>query len=164
MGLFLLCLSWLRILRTSGWLKEGGRKIIAPSAGGNCPSQKTTPSTASATPTVAIGCAQSAMRNSGKAQISFLRLTPRSLSGEWDSRASLVARRSTYIGTAVFLAGLKNGIFTILAVTFWRMASMVISICSLLPSLECEVSMLASAIIFFRTGDQVVDVALPTCF
>jgi hypothetical protein len=69
-----------------------------------------------------------------------------------------------YTGTAVFLAGLKNGIFTIFAVTFCRIASIVISICSLVPSLECEVSMLASAIIFFSTGDHVVEVALPTCF
>jgi hypothetical protein len=71
---------------------------------------------------------------------------------------------SIYTGTAVFLAGLKKGVFTIFAVTFWRMASMVISICSLVPSFECEVSMLARAIIFFNTGDHVVDVALPTCF
>ena len=69
-----------------------------------------------------------------------------------------------YTGTAVFREGLKKGILTILAVTLWRMASMVISICSLVPSLECEVSMLASAIIFFKTGDHVVDVAFPTCF
>src|SRR5579863_2229824 len=70
----------------------------------------------------------------------------------------------THTGTAVFLAGLKKGIFTILAVTFWRIASIVISICNLVPSLAWEVSMLARAIIFFRIGDQVVDVALPTCF
>ena len=57
-----------------------------------------------------------------------------------------------YIGTAVFLAGLKNGSFTTFAVTFCRMASIVISICSLLPSCACAVSMLASAIIIFITG------------
>ena len=72
--------------------------------------------------------------------------------------------RRCHTSTTVFLAGLKNGTFTTSAVTFCRMASIVISICSLLPSCECALSMLASAIIFFRTGDHVVVVALPTCF
>src|SRR5262249_43348680 len=63
----------------------------------------------------------------------------------------------------VFLAGLKNGSFTTCAVTFCRIASIVISICSFVPSFECAVSTLASAIIFFSTGDHVVVVALPTC-
>ena len=69
-----------------------------------------------------------------------------------------------YTGTAVFLAGLKKGIFTIFAVTFCRIASIVISICNRVPSFECDVSTLASAIIFLSTGDHVVDVAFPTCF
>src|ERR1700722_9268238 len=68
-----------------------------------------------------------------------------------------------YTGTAVLRSGLKNGIFTIFAVTLCRIASMVISICSLLPIWECAVSTLARAIIFFNTGDHVVVVALPTC-
>lgn len=65
-------------------------------------------------------------------------------------------------GTAVFLAGLKNGSFTTVALAFWRIASTVISICNCVPMEEYEVSTLASAIIFFSTGDQVVEVALPT--
>src|SRR5436190_24297421 len=69
-----------------------------------------------------------------------------------------------HTGTAVFLAGLTNGSFTTLTVTFCRIASIVISSCSLLPSCECAVSMLASATIFFNTGDHVAVVALPTCF
>ena len=40
---------------------------------------------------------------------------------------------------------------------------MVISICNLVPICECGVPTLASAIIFFSTGDHVVVVALPTC-
>ena len=44
------------------------------------------------------------------------------------------------------------------------MASIVISICSGVPGFAYSVSTLASAIIFFRIGDQLVVVALPTCF
>ncbi len=40
-----------------------------------------------------------------------------------------------YTGTAVFLLGLKNGISTIFAVTLCRTASIVISICTRVPSL-----------------------------
>src|SRR2546430_17049654 len=68
----------------------------------------------------------------------------------------------TYTGTAVFLAGLKNGIFTTVAAAFSRTASIVISSCSLVPSFECSVSTLANAINFFSTGDHVVEVAFPT--
>jgi len=39
-----------------------------------------------------------------------------------------------HTGIVVFLAGLKNGILTIFAVTLCRTASIVISICSLRPS------------------------------
>ena len=46
---------------------------------------------------------------------------------------------------------------------FRRMASIVISICSEVPGLEYSVSTLASAINFFRMGDQLVVVALPAC-
>src|SRR5205814_10172550 len=80
------------------------------------------------------------------------------------TRSAAPGSERHYTGTAVFLAGLKNGSFTTLTVTFCRIASIVISICSLLPSCECAVSMLASAIIFFNTGDHVAVVALPTCF
>ena len=68
-----------------------------------------------------------------------------------------------YTGTAVFLAGLKKGSFTRVAVTFCRTASTVTSICSFVPGAEWAVSTLASAIIFFKTGDHVVEVAFPTC-
>ena len=81
----------------------------------------------------------------------------------WISSACQGRSADSYTGTAVFLSGLKNGIFTTLAVTVCRTASMVISICSLVPICECAVSTLASAIIFFSTGDHVVVVALPTC-
>src|SRR5690348_88369 len=68
-----------------------------------------------------------------------------------------------YTGTDVFLAGLKNGIFTTVAAAFSQTASIVISSCSLVPSFECSVSTLANAINFFSTGDHVVEVAFPTC-
>ena len=74
------------------------------------------------------------------------------------------AEVTRYTGTAVFLAGLKNGIFTTRAVTRCRMASIVISICNLLSIFECSVSTLAKAISFFNNGDHVVEVAFPTCF
>jgi hypothetical protein len=65
-------------------------------------------------------------------------------------------------GTAVFLAGLKNGNFATVAKAFSRTASIVTSICNLVPGCEYAVSRLARAIIFFSTGDQVVEVAFPT--
>src|SRR6185295_4993769 len=65
-------------------------------------------------------------------------------------------------GVAVFRAGLKNGVFVTTAFTRWRTASTVISISSGVPIAACGVSIVASAIIFFNTGDQVVVVALPT--
>ncbi|SPF34340.1 hypothetical protein SBA1_1240011 [Candidatus Sulfotelmatobacter kueseliae] len=40
-----------------------------------------------------------------------------------------------YTGTAVFLGGLKNGSVTTSAFVFSRIASIVISICSCVPSL-----------------------------
>ncbi len=52
---------------------------------------------------------------------------------------------------------------TTVAVTFCRRASIVSSICSCMPGLEYGVSTLASAIIFFNSGDHVVEVARPTC-
>jgi hypothetical protein len=57
---------------------------------------------------------------------------------------------------------LKKGSFTTVAVAFCRTASTVISICNCVPIEEYAVSTLASAIIFFNTGDHVVDVAFPT--
>lgn len=68
-----------------------------------------------------------------------------------------------YTGTAVFRPGLKNGNPTTFAVTFCRTASIVISICNLFPACACPLSTLANAIIFFNTGDHVVEVAFPTC-
>src|SRR5581483_7746411 len=66
-------------------------------------------------------------------------------------------------GVAVFLAGLKKGSFVTVTGTLWRTASIVISISSRVPGSECSRLTLASAIIFFSSGDQVVDVAFPTC-
>src|SRR5271156_6325989 len=68
-----------------------------------------------------------------------------------------------YTGVAVFLGGLKNGSAVTFTFVFNRIASIVISICNCVPSFECAVSTLASAINFFRIGDQLVVVALPTC-
>src|SRR5260370_986464 len=86
----------------------------------------------------------------------------------WGQPPPAVRRESTaccgYTGVAVFLTGLKNGIGTTFTFVFSRIASIVISICSCVPSFACPVSTLASAIIFFRIGDQLVVVALPTCF
>ena len=70
----------------------------------------------------------------------------------------------TYTGVAVFLKGLKNGSLVTLTFVFSRIASIVISICNCVPSFEYSVSTLASAIIFFKIGDQLVVVAFPTCF
>src|SRR6202167_554817 len=72
--------------------------------------------------------------------------------------------RLAYTGVAVFRSGLKNGSPVTLTFVFSRIASIVISICNRVPSFACSVSTLASAIIFFRIGDQLVVVALPTCF
>lgn len=65
-------------------------------------------------------------------------------------------------GVAVFLEGLKNGVLTTVAVTRCRTASTVTSRCRRVPSAKCGRSIVASAIIFFRAGDQVVVVARPT--
>ena len=69
---------------------------------------------------------------------------------------------NVYTGVAVFLGGLKNGSAVTLTLVFKRMASIVISICSWVPSFECSVSTLASAIIFFKIGDQLVVVQANT--
>src|ERR1700686_5823678 len=69
-----------------------------------------------------------------------------------------------YTGLAVFLGGLKNGSVVTFTFVLRRIASIVISICSEVPGFEYSVSTLASAINFFRIGDQLVVVALPTCF
>src|SRR5690349_16694571 len=61
-----------------------------------------------------------------------------------------------YTGVLVLRSGLKNGSCATVAVTFWRTASIVISICSFVPGLDWAVSTLASAIIFFSIGDHVV--------
>src|SRR5438874_5703986 len=70
---------------------------------------------------------------------------------------------TAYTGTAVFLVGLKNGIFVTFAAAFCRTASIVTSIWRVVPSFANAVSTLASAMSFLRTGDHVVEVALPTC-
>src|SRR5581483_2845960 len=66
-------------------------------------------------------------------------------------------------GVAVFLGGLKKGSLLTVAGTLWRTASTVISISSRVPGSAFSRATLASAIIFFNTGDHVVEVALPTC-
>ena len=68
-----------------------------------------------------------------------------------------------YTGTAVLRGGLKKGNFTTVAVVFNRRASIVNSICSFVPGLECAVSTLARAINFLRSGENVVVVAFPIC-
>ena len=62
--------------------------------------------------------------------------SPRKLQFARPGRVEDPSPRATYTGIAVFLSGLKNGIFTTFAVAFCRMASIVISICSLVPSLR----------------------------
>ena len=74
----------------------------------------------------------------------------------------LKRKKLPYTGTAVFRGGLKNGSFVTTAAAFWRTASMVTSMSSFMPGFECAVSTLARAISFLSTGDQVVEVALPT--
>src|ERR1700686_2398406 len=69
-----------------------------------------------------------------------------------------------YTGVAVFLGGLKNGSVVTFTFVLSRMASIVISICSDVPGFAYSVSTLASAISFFRIGDQLVVVAFPACF
>src|SRR5437588_6571743 len=64
--------------------------------------------------------------------------------------------RKRYTGVAVFRAGLKKGSFTTRAPTLFRTASTVISISSLVPGAAWLLPTLASAIIFFSVGDQVV--------
>ena len=66
-------------------------------------------------------------------------------------------------GVAVFLFGLKNGVLTTRALTRCRTASTVISNCTFVPGLVKPLFIVAKAIIFFKVGDQVLDVALPTC-
>src|ERR1700733_14270911 len=68
-----------------------------------------------------------------------------------------------YTGVAVFLGGLKNGKVVTFTLVFSRMASIVISICSDVPGFAYSRSTLARAINFFKTGDQLVVVALPAC-
>src|SRR5437899_10685915 len=63
----------------------------------------------------------------------------------------------------VLRAGLKNGSGTTFAETVRRAASTVISMLRVVPAVEYWRLTQASAIIFFRVGDQLVDVALPTC-
>src|SRR5271167_1566839 len=68
-----------------------------------------------------------------------------------------------YTGGAVFLGGLKNGRVVTFTFVLRRMASIVISIWSTFPGFAYSVSTLASAINFFKIGDQLVVVALPAC-
>jgi len=58
--------------------------------------------------------------------------------------------------------GLKKGSGTTFAETVWRTASTVISMLSDVPFPELSRLTEARAIIFFKVGDQVVEVALPT--
>src|SRR4029077_20200217 len=74
---------------------------------------------------------------------------------------SMENRRVHDTGTAVFRFGLKNGILTTLAGTRCRTASTGISISSDVPGFACSLFTVASAISFFKAGDQVVEVALP---
>ena len=62
----------------------------------------------------------------------------------------------------VFRFGSKNGVLTTVALTLWRTASTVTSICSCVPSAKCGRLTVASAIIFLSVGDHVVVVARPT--
>ena len=80
------------------------------------------------------------------------------------STAGFFAWTTNYTGVVVFRGGLKNGSVVTFTFVFRRTASMVTSIWSGVPGLEYSVSILASAIIFFRIGDQLVVVALPSCF
>src|SRR5262245_21352449 len=66
-----------------------------------------------------------------------------------------------YTGVAVFLFGLKNGVFTTVAPTSCRTASTVISKRKRVPTLAYSRLTVARAIIFFNVGDQVVVVAFP---
>jgi len=61
------------------------------------------------------------------------------------------------------LGGLKKGSGTTFAETVCRTASTVISVCSEVPGPECSRPTEAGAIIFFKVGDHVVEVAFPTC-
>lgn len=71
--------------------------------------------------------------------------------------------RGQIAGGAVFRGGLKKGSGTTVTVTVRRTASTVNSISNFVPREEHSRATLASAIIFFNVGDQVVDVALPAC-
>src|SRR5262245_53789434 len=64
---------------------------------------------------------------------------------------------------AVFRLGLKNGVFTTVAVTRCLTASTVTSISNLVPSLAKSRRTVARAMSFFNVGDHVVDVAFPIC-
>src|SRR5882724_494857 len=66
-------------------------------------------------------------------------------------------------GVEVFRGGLKNGSVTTRAPTVCLTASTVISNSSLVPGAALPLSTVARAISCFRMGDQVVEVALPTC-
>src|ERR1022692_1433426 len=68
-----------------------------------------------------------------------------------------------HTGVAVFLGGLKNGRGVTFTFVLRRIASIVISIWSEVPGFAYSVSTLASAISFFRIGDQLVVVTLPAC-
>src|SRR5258708_22731175 len=63
------------------------------------------------------------------------------------------------IGIAVFRCGLKNGVVTTFAETVRRAASTVISMLSVVPTVECSRLTHASAIIFLSVGDHVHDTA-----
>src|SRR6516162_11063541 len=72
-------------------------------------------------------------------------------------------RRSSHAGgVAVLRGGLKKGSFVTVALTLCRTASTVSSIWRRVPGAACSRWTLASAIIFLSSGDQVVEVALPT--
>ena len=58
---------------------------------------------------------------------------------------------------------MKKGNGTTFAETLWRTASTVISMLSVVPAGALPRLTLPRAIIFFRVGDHVVEVALPTC-
>ena len=70
--------------------------------------------------------------------------------------------QTRYTGVAVLRLGLKKGNDTTVAVVFFRCASIVNSICSLVPGFEYSVFTLASAINFFNSGENAVVVAFPT--
>ena len=64
-------------------------------------------------------------------------------------------------GVAVFRLGLKNGVFTTVAETRWRTASMLISNSRTLPGFANWRFNVASAMSFLSVGDYVVEFAFP---